>query len=230
MPDGAEAMRNGIFVINDATHSGDWSLRPYVDKAEPRAVEDFMLCMEFALKWPRNSFRKRMADKATRRVVLRKHMRELSRAYGFAFGDKNLTSMSLYSGPFAPSKAGAVTFTPGLDGLACAKVGWLGTGDADLRNPAHARAFERHFRNELPYVSTFVLPHHGSIHNNAPDHLISDAENWVVSAEPVHRHWQHPAPELANAVAKVGTLRHVKRDPVTGFGEVMLIYSASCTH
>lgn len=74
------------------------------------------------------------------------------------------------------------------------------------------------------HASTFVLPHLGSIHNSDPDRLVSQADYWVVAAEPVHRRWEHPAEEVRAAAEERGAFRHVRGEPETEFSEVMLVF------
>lgn len=219
-----EVMIDGEFIVTALSSGLAWRLKPYVRKAENRAKEDFSLCAELLLGWPPNSFRERMRNAATRRHVVLRHKYLLARVYRHAFKDKNLTSLCLYSGPLDPENSGAISVEPALPPAPETKVAWLGTGDAHLKDYDSIYEFERHFLDQLPYVSTFVLPHHGSIHNSAPDHLVSEAENWVVSTDPIHRKWKHPNPELVKAAKAKGTLQHVRSSVATGFSEHMLVF------
>jgi Metallo-beta-lactamase superfamily len=45
------------------------------------------------------------------------------------------------------------------------RVGWLGTGDAELRDPPLYKAFATHYRDYSDAVDTLTIPHHGSIEN-----------------------------------------------------------------
>ena len=40
--------------------------------------------------------------------------------------------------------------------------GWLGTGDAILKTANIWKDFSNHYTNELPYVGTILMPHHGA--------------------------------------------------------------------
>ena len=46
-----------------------------------------------------------------------------------------------------------------------ARLGWLGTGDAELKSRHKMSAFELHYAGSLETVDTITIPHHGSIHN-----------------------------------------------------------------
>jgi len=45
------------------------------------------------------------------------------------------------------------------------RVGWLGTGDAELRDAPLLEAFVEHYRDYIYAVDTLTIPHHGSIEN-----------------------------------------------------------------
>ncbi|MFC6487703.1 hypothetical protein [Nitratireductor sp. GCM10026969] len=174
---------------------GGWLLKPYVKQASRPDREAFCAAVEVVLRWPRGSFRDKVKIEKERRGLVTKHRTAVSRAYAWAFGDKNETSMSLYSGPAEPQKAGAVLRNSRA--FASARVGWMGTGDAGFRNPQTVQRFQHHYRNEINWVTTFMLPHHGSAHNFDPTLFVVDAELWVAAAQPIHSHWKHPAPECA---------------------------------
>lgn len=196
MDSGAILLRHAEFVLS-VTGKGAWRLRPYVRGPRRQDREAFINAVEVALDWPRGSFSTKVQNAKTRRVLVTRHRTALARAYKWAFGDKNETSLSLYSGPVSPERCGAVF--AGRPMLAKAKIGWLGTGDANLRDDEPIRRFEDFYGADLEQVTTFVLPHHGSIHNSDPNRLVSDAETWVANAQPIHRHWKHPDPELSLA-------------------------------
>jgi hypothetical protein len=151
------------------------------------------------------------------------HRTMISRAYAWTFGDKNETSLSLYSGPLHPQSAGAVYRN--MPQSPVARVGWLGTGDAGLRDPHAVGRFRDFYRDELDWISTFVLPHHGSIHNSDPSLPVTNAELWVAAAQPTHRTWKHPAPEIVAAVKSNGAkFRKVGSAPRSLLEERMLVF------
>lgn len=195
--DGAIVLRRADFVF---AGQGTllWHLKPYVRCASREDREAFQSAVEIALDWPRGSFGEKTTSREQRRSLVTRHRTVLARAYKWAFKDKNETSLSLYSGPANPGQCGAVfSGRPQHD---TPKVGWLGTGDAYLNDPDRITAFERHYCGELEQVSTFVLPHHGSIHNSDPARLLSAADLFVACAQPIHSHWRHPDPILVQAI------------------------------
>ena len=89
-----------------------------------------------------------------------KHRTAVSRAYAWAFGDKNETSLSLYSGSrLEPQTAGAVLRNSRT--FASARVGWgMGTGDAGFKDPLSSTEVPESITIATRWtrVNTFVLP------------------------------------------------------------------------
>jgi hypothetical protein len=220
----AIVMRDPSFETVGVGGVGGWRLIPYVDRAPPAVVETFERLVEALLDWPVRSFQKKIVHAAIRHELVTKHRSAMARAYRYAFEDKNITSLSLYSGPVNPAGAGAVQLRPLAPAADTAKVAWIGTGDADLKDHNSISRFEAHYRGLIDYVSTFVLPHHGSIHNSDPLRLVSDADRFVVSAEPSHD-WEHPAKSIRAAVKQLPrAFHHVKSRPSSALDEAVIVY------
>lgn len=201
-----------------------WRLKPYVRRASGEDREAFQSAVEIALDWPRGSFGEKIRSLEQRRLLVTRHRTVLARAYKWAFKDKNDTSLSLYSGLANPGQCGAVF--SGRPRHAFPKVGWLGTGDAYLSDADRIAAFEHHYRDELDQVSTFVLPHHGSIHNSDPAHLVSAADLFVACAQPIHTRWRHPDPILVRAIrGDRRRFRLVSGKPVSELVEKMVVFT-----
>jgi glyoxylase-like metal-dependent hydrolase (beta-lactamase superfamily II) len=218
--DGATILVRGDFrIMDDGT--GGWSLKPYVRRADRADREAFATAVEVLLRWPRGSFATKVEDKAERLLLVTKHREKIGRAAKWAFKDKNQTSLSLYSGPLDPRHGGAVY--GGLPRPDQARIGWLGTGDAGLRCAGDIDRFRQHFRDELPIVSTLVLPHHGSIHNFDPARPAVIAELMVAAADPTRDSWIHPDPAIVAAVEALGAqFRKVGRRPEKPVDERMI--------
>ena len=224
---GSEAvvMKSGSFVALGEPSAPAWRLIPYVRRSDPKMVDRFKVVAEVLLEWEPDSFVRRMAVASIRRAAVTRHRALLARAYRHVFGDKNLTSLSLYSGPAEPKRAGAVQLAPKFKKVPSARIGWMGTGDANLRETADIDSFSRHFGADLAFVSTFVLPHHGSIHNSDPRQLVSNADLWVACAEPHHKDWEHPARVLVDAVKRAGkSFCHVRSKPNSALDERMVVF------
>jgi len=150
---------------------------------------------------------------------------KLARAYGAIFGkaNKNLTSMSLYSGPANPTETDGWTITPALQPHPETKIGWIGTGDTPLKDPGDISDFESFYSSEIRQVTTFMFPHHGSIENSDPGQLVSDAETFVAAADPPHA-WEHPSKQLCNAARFAGAaVEVVMKQRKTAFDESVLV-------
>ncbi|MBY5571951.1 hypothetical protein HFO55_33085 [Rhizobium leguminosarum] len=178
-PEGATIVQRIEFEVAAGTEGG-WLLKPHVKRASQQDREAFCAAVEVLLQWPKGSFREKVKIEKERRSLVTKHRMAVSRAYSWAFGDKNETSLSLCSGPAEPQTAGAVLRNSRT--FASARVGWMGTGDASFKDPLAVQRFQHHYRDEIDWVTTFMLPHHGSAHNFGPSLFVVDAELWVAAA------------------------------------------------
>lgn len=215
-------VRGGSFEIGARAHKAYWHLVPYILRADPTRVGIFKMAAEVQLGWKQGEFDSRMAARELRQEVVAKDRMKLARAYEYAFGDKNLTSLSLYSGPSEPERTWACRIAPCCFETEPARISWLATGDAHLEDHAAIDALELHYGARLDYVGTYVVPHHGSIANSNPDRLPTHANDWVVCADPSHE-WDHPAEEIVDAIRRRGKFRHVRADPSTEFREVAVL-------
>lgn len=224
-------VRNGAIDLASSTTAGlqlAWKFLPYVRQASFDAKLIFFETVEILLGWGTGSFLAKFSDMSVRNNLLKQHANVLGEAYAYAFGSKNGTSLSLYSGPALPSRAGATVIEPYLRPAGLAKIGWLGTGDAPLRSDRAADAFEAHFGDFLNAVSTFMLPHHGSIHNSNPLRLLGDADIYFAAADPMRDDWKHPAPQLKIAVEHAGRIfHHVSSDPTSKLEEAVVLFPFS---
>ncbi|MEF3127510.1 hypothetical protein [Rhizobium leguminosarum] len=221
-PEGATIVQRIEFAVAAGTEGG-WLLKPHVKRASQQDREAFCAAVEVLLQWPKGSFREKVKIEKERRSLVTKHRMAVSRAYSWAFGDKNETSLSLYSGPAEPQTAGAVLRNSRT--FASARVGWMGTGDASFKDPLAVQRFQHHYRDEMDWVTTFMLPHHGSAHNFDPSLFVVDAELWVAAAQPIHLHWKHPAPEIVKAIKASGArFRKVDSSPKSLLEEKMVVF------
>lgn len=222
LPEGATVVQRIEFDVGAGTEGG-WVLKPYVKRASQRDRDAFCAAVEVALGWTRDSFGEKIKDKKERRRLVTTHRTAVARAYAWAFGDKNETSLTLYSGPAEPQKAGAVLRNSQM--FAKARVGWMGTGDLGLKDPLTVQRFQNYYRDEMDWVTTFMLPHHGSAHNFDSSLFMIDAELWVAAAQPIHKKWKHPAPEIVRAVRASGArFRKVGSSPKSLLEEKMVVF------
>lgn len=216
-------VNNPVFEILSNGAVGGWRLIPYVDRVVPEVLANFKRVAESHLDWDAGSFATKVADPFVRRDLVTRHRSKMARAYRYSFDNKNITSLSLYSGPANPTAAGAVQIYPPAEAAESAKVAWLGTGDSDLKDPGAISRFESHYRDVIGYVSTFLLPHHGSIHNSDPHRLVSNPDRWVAAAD--HPKWEHPACAVVAAVARHGRdFEHVNSAPGSILDEAIIVF------
>ncbi|WP_372070622.1 hypothetical protein P7L75_05265 (plasmid) [Tistrella mobilis] len=209
-----------------------WLLKPWVRPADPHVLQRFYEEAEKELGWPAGTFTTKMRNINCRRYVVTEGRAKVARAYLAAFSTqrgipkheaKNGTSMSLYSGPLASTNLDAISLYPFQAEHCLTKVGWMGTGDMLLKNEKDIGEFKNSYKHELEYITNFMLPHHGSINNSDPEHLISDAEYWTVSADPPKR-WMHPHPDVQRAALKKGDFCHVRASDWSAFDESILFF------
>ena len=144
---------------------------------------------------------------------------KLGNCYDEIRKDRNLTSLSLYSGPITvhPSACSVRRQLPlcpsGYWSGLCPyrdllyrvdkRCAWLGTGDAKFTVQRRLNAFFKHFHEVYPFVSTLALPHHGSRHNSDGRLLDGDVPIYLASAGQNSRHG-HPHPEVRARIRSKG--------------------------
>jgi hypothetical protein len=166
-------------VCVGSTQTVAWMLVPFTHP-EPERLTEFVTKACRVLKLRRPDLRAPAAffgrlRKALKDKKLRAELAETYRALG---SDRNLSSMSLYSGPAWDVSRQQVHFEAQRGDRwlmprahwhprhgEIQRLGWLSTGDSVLSRSVRAAAFGRFFARLFPHVATFVLPHHGSKHN-----------------------------------------------------------------
>lgn len=125
----------------------------------------------------------------------------LAGCYSMIHSNRNMTSLSVYSGPIKIPREGVYYssnqyphrdlwpfwFHPEL------RVAWLGTGDSNFGGPKRRNAFRTHYESLKGAVLTFSLPHHGARKHFHRD-LVEFGRLFVASAGESNR-WGHPHPE-----------------------------------
>lgn len=151
--------------------------------------------------------------------------RRLRDCYTRCFGaNHNRVSMSVYSGPNSDPKqqhwSRVLPFPLQFLFHRKGAVGWIGTGDAELKDHQVRGAWERSYRKFLPNLSTLLLPHHGSDRNFSPELLkYQDLACSIASAGDPSQ-YSHPGVEVIESVRLQGRIfRHVSERPSTLFCE-----------
>ncbi len=176
-----------------------WLFKPYVRRADPALVSAFENEAARLLGWPWGSFRKNVASASVRTDLVHDPVksRALAAAYKFAFKDRNLTSMCLYSGPAGEMGDQELRVKLEVTGPATVhKIGWMGTGDAALKEARDERAFLRRYGPQRDFVATFSLPHHGSKRNYSPLVVAAFAPDICLASAKPPRNWKHPHPDV----------------------------------
>ncbi|WP_369059128.1 hypothetical protein ABOZ73_16060 [Caulobacter sp. 73W] len=140
----------------------------------------------------------------------------------------NVTSLSLYSGPFDQqsgswwAKTGKLFYSDRF----AADLGWFGTGDADLKKMARRDAFKQHYAPYLKQAQTLLLPHHGSEHNFHPELLTAIEPGLILASAAPHGKWRHPGTAVVQAVASTGqplwVVTEAEASRIVEFAELIL--------
>lgn len=213
-------------IVDVSAGAGSWVFKPYVRACDQARVANFEREVERLLAWPWGSFRAKISDAAIRHQLVwsKTSTKALAAAYRSAFGDRNLTSLCVYSGPRwdgSPRKLLLFDLTK-FD--VASKIGWLATGDIPLKDPAEAMDLLAHYKEQEASVATFGLPHHGSVKNYSPAVVATlRPQTCFVSAKPP-RNWNHPHPSVMADVANQGAIGiHVDDTEASAFSETFLL-------
>jgi hypothetical protein len=223
MPANANVVSPGDVLHVVAGHQIAWQLAPYVHP-EPERLAGFAKEVAAVLGVPK--LRKQGSPRyfeALKEALEDKRLRSaLGDAYGEIRTNRNLTSMSLFSGPAWVGNGARVARGSGQWLEPDKRVGWIGTGDAVLKHENRARAFARCFEPVFRVVGSVVVPHHGSRHNFAGNLLQDELRmiHWIV---PHGRNtYDHPWPALVAALKRRGVVHRVRERSSTGYEEHIL--------
>lgn len=210
----------GEALLVVAGHQVAWQLVPYVHP-EPSRLAAFAKEVAAVLGVPvlRKQGSPRYFEEL--KAALRDKVRRaaLADAYDELRGDRNLASMSLFSGPWWRGRGDRIARN--RDGWVehDERVGWIGTGDAVLKRENRARAFARCLGPVFGVVGSLVVPHHGSRHNFAGD-LFRDELHGIRWVVPYGRNaYDHPWPALVAALNRRGRVERVRERPGGAFEE-----------
>jgi len=215
------------FEIAAAKEDKNWLLAPYVDPTVKAKREDFLnrLVAEIKPAMTRLELDIWLKDSTNVRTLIVEKRADLVAAYTEVARDLNITSMCLYSGlerHSVPPIRGEVIVRFGTWSAVLPQepnVGWIGTGDAALKQEGRRNAFGSHYGAHLQSLMTLTMPHHGSDHNFHPDLLdMAPAKFFVANADSYGK-WKHPGSKVIQSVASQGKFLSV----VTS-GEASMVY------
>jgi len=134
--------------------------------------------------------------------------------YDQVWRDHNLVSMALYAGPInKPTWPSRVTRNSGpyfrSFETRVGELGWLSTGDFQLKSQRRRSAFLRYYSPFLERVDALVLPHHGA-HGNFDSSALAGMSNLslgLASAGSDGR-YGHPSLDVEEAVQRHGASFH----------------------
>lgn len=205
----------GIAMPSSAATTPFWLLSPFIDPAIARQRGIFKTALLKALnhaKPIKGQIKKRdfdgwLSDPDNRKDLVLNRVSDLSTAYEAVEKNLNISSMCLYSGPLPDGtvrpQRHASTFGK-WNAQGDGGIGWLATGDADLKVKRRSARFLKHYRNLLDEVVTLTIPHHGSENNFSEVLLVRvDPCFCIVAADAVGR-WRHPGTKIVRAVASHG--------------------------
>lgn len=206
----------------------EWLIAPYVDPKVEAGIAKFERTLARRLGIKVADLRTRLGNSAYVEKLIVNRANELKAAYRKVASNLNVTSLCVYSGPAASpitSECRVLSLRYGEHGLGlCGGGGWLGTGDAALKEKIRLNPFLRHYGRLLDDVMTLTMPHHGSDRNFHPDLLDGVKPTWCVVAADKIGNWRHPGTSVVQSVASRGVLLLVATaDERSAIGETLFI-------
>lgn len=143
-----------------ASSGAAWTLVPQVHRANPKLLAAF--AGELATR-----FRACSPATAAHHAATEAGRDALVACYEKIWGDHNLVSMSLFSGPHqvqADAWFADIFMAPNrrVAREARGAAGWISTGDAKLSVNARRKVFQRFYQAHIPKTSVLIAPHHGA--------------------------------------------------------------------
>lgn len=136
-------------------------------------------------------------------------MKKLGSLYKTHFSnDRNLSTLSLYSGPArkikGPVLCSSSRISIAIQEITDGRVGWMGTGDANFGIYYRLREFKRFYSEYLPMTKTFALPHHGSGRSLDERFIRQNAGVVWVASYGTTNTYKHPGKRLMRAAKETG--------------------------
>ena len=198
---------NHILRLSDSSGQLiNWSFTTFVHPENAREAE-FRAAVEAAFLIPEGGADGNVSSLFYNILKDKELRNRLAECYLTIRSDRNLTSMSLYSGPLFPLSLDRFVYTmkssgrTGTQNKRYGNCGWLGTGDANLKGPRRRSRFLKHFDAILPEVLTLSIPHHGSKNNFNREIVPINCQYCIVSARDKNPH--HPDPDVVVALQRM---------------------------
>lgn len=194
----------------------EWLIAPYVDPKVNAGIGKFERKLARCLKIKVAELRRELSNATYVQDLIVNQVEALTEAYRKVASDLNVTSMCVYSGPVRSldtSRYWLVIHNYGVH--LCddfSRAGWLGTGDAALKEKTRLCPFLLHYGRLLDEVATLTMPHHGSDANFHPDLLDRVTPVLCIAAAAKFSNWRHPGTNVVQSVASRGILFLVATD------------------
>jgi hypothetical protein len=190
-----------------------WILKFFCKKAAPDAITATRKELEkcgINFSWLRQD-REKLVDWLGKTEIKKIHA-AYAQITG-SVGRHNLASLCCYSGPvshvapdpfdwFGPwihLKENYRTVIP-----SSGRIGWLGTGDLNLKDPDTREEFRQHYKALWRFVGTIQIPHHGAS-RDSDEHLFDDAPI-IATVHYGKNTYGHPDEHLLAAALKKGVI------------------------
>lgn len=209
-------------AVSVRSASFEWLLAPFVDPPVAKESAKFIKNLAKTLGVSERDLNGVLDDKTFLHYLVTRRIPDLQVAYKSLTNDLNISSLCLYSGPRLHTAATMKLWHLHIEqgsgtGTECVsywphrdqRVGWLGTGDAALRQRKRRDAFTTRYGKLLDHVRTMTLPHHGSDYNFHGDLLRKTGATLCVAAADAYSTWEHPGTETVQSVYSAGAKLHV---------------------
>lgn len=182
-----------------------WLLQPYVDpEVGARRAAFITKCAElFGLS--EDEFEAAAADPVWLMQTVKQDKATLAEAYA-SIASLNVTSLCLLSAPMDAATTGAATCQVGQSETWAItdRLGWLGTGDADLKTQSRRKAFLDHYSARFDQCRSWLLPHHGSERNFDPELVRRLRPELSIACAAPFAKWRHPGTSVVQAICDEG--------------------------
>lgn len=223
-PEDPETMESGEMLAPDpGSKALDWVLVPHVDPESQADVAGFETEVAKVLGLP--NLKSLTAQQLSDALKDANQWEDLKNCYESCFGkNHNRVSMSVYSGPKSDPEKRDWTHYPAYPFRHPfywrVAAGWIGTGDAELKNAQVRNAWQRSYKFFLRNLSTLLLPHHGSSRNFSPELLKPPNLAICIASAGDPSRYPHPGIEVVENVAHAfKDFHHVSQKPGTLFFE-----------
>jgi hypothetical protein len=188
-----------------------WEWSTFTVKIARGRLEQFHVALQTILMITQEELDLILQDSNKVRSLVEGHAEEIEDAYILIYPDLNLSSMLLYSGPFAEHPYAGVSHRTRsvVERAEIAaweiRPGWLGTGDQKM-GVRRCAEVSRYFKQGLLRVGTVALPHHGAASSFSPKllTLFGHGRPVCVVSVGIRNSYGHPATSVIRDASSNG--------------------------